>query len=1424
MRTSLPVLLLLASLVALAATGCGAGGGGGSPTPTTPGGKTAGSTGGTAFKGPFVAGSPVQIFRVSGGRQGDLIGSGTVGNNGSFNIKLNDAAYSGPLIYSVSGEFASEAAGMGTEFIAPEKPVFGFLPNYAAGTNISNVVVTPLTSLAFQLALFRGLTAVSLQAAANEIGTRFGLSDILHTVPAVPKTSGTADSQAARYGLVLAGLTEQASAKGVATAQLLANLSDDASDGTLDGVATSASFGDYSSAYFTGLLADGVDTYVRSVVGSSGPSSLTSTAQSVKLNLTRALLSIGQLGLPAVGARGQVVTATLKLTNTGGNAALLSNAIVTPSQTGLAVAASVSNATRIEPGSYAILTFTITIDTSAPGGSPSFRIQVDATDAVSAQAAGGVRTDGGILPIQEPSSLSVGNLQTPGTIVPGGSFRVLMPVTNSGGSGARIDSATLFLSQPGFVVTSDAGNSQTVAAGDSVALLFTVVVGTSVPPGTVSIDARVVARDLLTGATGVATRTGAGAIRVLSPARLSIGQVVGSGPLVPGQSIQVSVPVGNVGESVVTIQSVTLGFGSQDLTVSQLSGNPPAISPGITSLFRFRVTAGANTAGRTYTAAATVSGLDSGSNLQVSAANATAGTLVIVRPATLSIQSLGLPAAVSVGQTFTATLSVANTGESTADIGSVAVTFDNPGVNTVSGVSNPGSIQPGRTQNFRVTVLVSSSASSGPVAASVDIRAVDRLSGGNASANAASVATLNVLARAGLAPLSVLMQQLVSKGQTAVATLTVQNGGQAQASITVASLSFSDRNVTSTARSDNPRTVAGNGTAQLAFDVVVGSATPSGVVTIGATVSGRDSNSNAIVGGSIGDAGSTLVQTPGAIQVSTVIGPARLSKGQTFLASATLSSVGEAAVRLSAASLTFSIPLVTAAISSTSPLPTLGQGQSIRLRFAGTVGASAAQGPIAALLEASGKDVNSNATVRDSRAGAYAATIDTTAAVSVTSLTLSTGTVSQGQTFTAVLALSNSGSATAIVTGIAVQFLQAGFVTTTAAPVPITIAGGGSVNATFQIRATTTASGSGTVTMSPTGRDANSGKPLTVAPATSNLLVQTPSRLRVSSLSFSRPTATLTQGQSASITMTLVNDGQAPADVSTVQLVFDPRVISTAGQAANVRIASTPRTFVFAVTASPTQTAVVKIDGDATAIDSNSRASLAVTRGSTLTIVVQRPAALTLDRIDVRRTVTLGQVTPASMVFRNSGEATLTLTQAVVVRNLPFVNLTTFTGLVSIPGGAAVSVTVNMTAVTSGATTLTSATAQAREDNTGRRLTVVNGMALPPTVNVQVAPGIRLEKPLVPKFVSLGQTFSVTAMVANTGEAPLRLIGASIAFRPTNLPSSLRTNLNSLTILGFSTSPVVFNVTVPVTTTAGPFDMDVSATGQDDNTGPPPLP
>jgi len=178
------VLLLLC--LSLAGTGCGGGGGGAA------GGGGGGDTtiiSGIAMKGP-IKGALVRVFQLSAaGVRGDLLGSGTSGNDGSYAVPIPTAQASGPLLITVSGQagavYTSESKGADVPFGTAESfnaVVDKVMPN-------QKIIVSPLSEAAFQKmpqilagkpgAVSAEKIASSILAANARIGSLFGITNIL---------------------------------------------------------------------------------------------------------------------------------------------------------------------------------------------------------------------------------------------------------------------------------------------------------------------------------------------------------------------------------------------------------------------------------------------------------------------------------------------------------------------------------------------------------------------------------------------------------------------------------------------------------------------------------------------------------------------------------------------------------------------------------------------------------------------------------------------------------------------------------------------------------------------------------------------------------------------------------------------------------------------------------------------------------------------------------------------------------------------------------------------------------------------------------------------------------------------------------------------------------------------------------------------
>ncbi|MHB8883364.1 MAG: hypothetical protein ACYC69_17885, partial [Thermodesulfovibrionales bacterium] len=203
---NLTLILLTISLTMF--VGCG--GGGGTSETTTPG---IGTVSGTAIKGP-VAGATVTVFNInSNGTKGAQIGTAVTDAQGNFSMNVGD--HSGSFMLQMSGgRYIDEATGT-TTTMGSGDVMTAMVPFMTAGENVSNIQMTPLTSMAQQMAQNTegGMTQANITQANSVMGQYFGVNDILHTRPMDPLAngSGAASTQDQRnYGMTIAAMSEYA--------------------------------------------------------------------------------------------------------------------------------------------------------------------------------------------------------------------------------------------------------------------------------------------------------------------------------------------------------------------------------------------------------------------------------------------------------------------------------------------------------------------------------------------------------------------------------------------------------------------------------------------------------------------------------------------------------------------------------------------------------------------------------------------------------------------------------------------------------------------------------------------------------------------------------------------------------------------------------------------------------------------------------------------------------------------------------------------------------------------------------------------------------------------------------------------------------------------------------------------------------------
>jgi hypothetical protein len=241
----LALTLIIGTLSLL--NGCGGGGGGTTPTTTGSGGGTTPTTtginngmiSGRAVKGP-VDGGTVTAYAVSNGAMGTQLASGATDSLGNFSMSLG--SYSGPVMLQMSGgTYIDEATGL-TMTMSPGDVMTAVMPSIISGETITNIQVTPLTSMAQATAnnMAGGMTESNITAANTSVGNFFMVTDILHTQPMNPLvsgSSGTATQDMKNYGMAIAAMSQSAKDMGMtSSSSMVTSMMSDASDGVMDGL------------------------------------------------------------------------------------------------------------------------------------------------------------------------------------------------------------------------------------------------------------------------------------------------------------------------------------------------------------------------------------------------------------------------------------------------------------------------------------------------------------------------------------------------------------------------------------------------------------------------------------------------------------------------------------------------------------------------------------------------------------------------------------------------------------------------------------------------------------------------------------------------------------------------------------------------------------------------------------------------------------------------------------------------------------------------------------------------------------------------------------------------------------------------------------------------------------------------------------
>ena len=145
------------------------------------------------------------------------------------------------MLQMSGGTYVDEATGA-TVAMAPGDVMTAVISSVTSGETITNIMVTPLTSMAQAMAnnMAGGMTGANITAANSSIGSYFMVNDILHTQPMNPLvagSSGTATQDMKNYGMAIAAISQSAKDMGMSSSSsMVTSMMNDASDGVMNGL------------------------------------------------------------------------------------------------------------------------------------------------------------------------------------------------------------------------------------------------------------------------------------------------------------------------------------------------------------------------------------------------------------------------------------------------------------------------------------------------------------------------------------------------------------------------------------------------------------------------------------------------------------------------------------------------------------------------------------------------------------------------------------------------------------------------------------------------------------------------------------------------------------------------------------------------------------------------------------------------------------------------------------------------------------------------------------------------------------------------------------------------------------------------------------------------------------------------------------
>jgi hypothetical protein len=750
----------------------------------------------------------------------------------------------------------------------------------------------------------------------------------------------------------------------------------------------------------------------------------------------------------------------------------------------------------------------------------------------------------------------------------------------------------------------------------------------------ITFGATVAGVDANSGGALAATATPGVTVTAQTPAELTA--TVGAGPTVAsvGQPVAVTFTLVNGGSGAAGITAVTpLSSGASATCGAPAPALPQVIAAGGRLDFAWTCTP---TSAGSLSISGAAAGTDVVSGAPLSAAPAAPVSVTVQPPPALSATAFtATRTTASVGQAIGVTLTLANGGGATANLSAVAPTVTPPSIATCTAASpGPPQAVPGGgsvTFTWSCTGTVAGGATLG-----VAISATDANTGSAIGAPAPSIAVTVQTPAALSATVFSVAPSTATVGQAIGVTLTLSNGGGADAEVSGVAPSVSPPSAVCGAPSPaTPATIAGGATRTFTWTCTPSSA---GTVTLGATVVAADANTGAALPAPVAGLPVSVV-TAAALTAAVTVDRATADVGQVLSVTLTVGNTGAAG-----ATVTTVTPTATGGATATCgtptpapPLPVAGGGGAA---FTWTC-TPTSSGTLSLGASVAGIDAVSGAAL--SAAGSATVVVQRPATLAVTAFLAGRSAASLGQAVPVTLTVANGGDVTALVGAVASS--AAGVAATCSDPSPappVAIGGGQSVS--FGWTCTPSEAGGLVLGASVSGTDAISGAAIGATAVPASVTVQVPASLAVSAFTAS-PTPAYA-GQRIDVALTVANAGGAAAAVSAVT----PAVVPSSSGTCTAPVPAPPQVVAGGASLSFTWSCTLGVVGDATlgatvvATDANSGAAAGAT-ATGIPVTVLAPATLVATSFSAAPTTApAGQPIAVTLVLSNTGGATATVT------------------------------------------------------------------------------------------------------------------------------------------------------------------------------------